>query len=88
MSRARFVPVVLAVLLALLWAVEFLWAHHHAPVFPWHSVPGYMAVIGFGGCVLLTLVALAGKKLLQRPAAPEHRPGEGANDSGDPHDRA
>ena len=38
------------------------------PVFPWHDVPGYMAVIGFLGCIVVVLIAKSiGKKFLQRP---------------------
>lgn len=60
--------IVMAVALALLVLVEIVGAAHHKPLFPWHSVPGFMAAIGLVAC--LTVVILSkwlGKAVLQRP---------------------
>lgn len=87
--RNRLVPITLVAILVLLWVVELLWAPHYKPVFPWHSVTGYMALIGLIGCALLTSVAkFGGKKYLQRRASPEpHRDTDG-NVFEDQHGRA
>lgn len=59
----------LAALMAGLVAIEALFARHHRPVFPWHHLPGYAALIGLLGCVIVVLIAKAlGKWFLQRPA--------------------
>jgi len=45
-----------------------LFAPPKHPAFPWHDLPGHMALIGFVGCLALTAFAKAlGKVLVQRP---------------------
>jgi len=58
--------VMAAVLLALT-IVEYLYAPHYRPVFPWHHVPGYMGLIGLGGCLVVVAAAKGLGRLLQRP---------------------
>lgn len=54
--------------LVALTALEYFFAPHYRPVFPWHSVTGYMGMIGFASClVVVILTKWAGKHLLQRP---------------------
>ncbi len=58
---------ILAASLVLLVVVEALLASHHDPVFPWHRLPGYSALIGVIACIALVLPAKAlGKRFLQR----------------------
>lgn len=58
----------LAILLAVLVALEATVAPHAAPKFPWHHIPGYAALIGLGGGLLLIWLATAlGRAFLQRP---------------------
>lgn len=60
--------VFLAVALLLLVLVEALFIPHYKPVFPWHTVPGYAAMIGLFGCIVVVqLSKWLGKALLQRP---------------------
>ncbi|CAN5736235.1 hypothetical protein BH23GEM3_BH23GEM3_01460 [soil metagenome] len=62
------VTVILAVALLVMVLVEAVLIPHYHPVFPWHSVPGYAAVIGLFGCILVVqLSKWLGKMLLQRP---------------------
>ncbi|HSJ23687.1 MAG TPA: hypothetical protein VK929_03310 [Longimicrobiales bacterium] len=62
------VSIILAAVLLVLVALEALvWGHEH-PRFPWHSVPGYAAMIGLFSCLFVVqLSKLLGKTLLQRP---------------------
>ena len=64
---SRRVTIILAVALGALVAAEVLFAHHHV-TFPWHSIPGFQALLGFGSCVIVVLTAKAiGHAVLQRP---------------------
>lgn len=68
----------LAGTLAVLVALEYFFAPHYNPVFPWHHVTGYMAGIGLCACILFVLLArFAGKPLLQRPERADGRDGDG-----------
>jgi hypothetical protein len=68
------VSVTLAALMAVLIAVEAVFAPHYRPVFPWHSVPGYMGAIGFFACLgVVWLSKRAGKLFLQRPEDDDDR---------------
>lgn len=59
---------VLAIILVLLAVIEATIAPHYAPKFPWHYLPGYAAIIGLGGCLVVVLASKAlGKAFLQRP---------------------
>jgi hypothetical protein len=41
---------------------------HYHPVFPWHYVPGYAAVIGLVGCIVVVQISKwLGRVFLQRP---------------------
>jgi hypothetical protein len=63
------VALVLAAALVVLAAVEWLAVPHKHPVFPWHHVPGYAAMIGLFSCLFVVqLSKLLGKWFLQRPA--------------------
>lgn len=63
-STARLLTAVLVALTVL----EYFFAPHYRPVFPWHSVTGYMGIIGLASClVVVILTKWAGKHLLQRP---------------------
>jgi len=58
---------ILCAALVLLVAVEWLFAPHHQPVFPWHGVAGYMAAIGLGSCLgVVVLSKCMGRLFLQR----------------------
>ena len=62
----------LSALLALLVLAELAAAPHSHPVFPWHGLPGYSALIGLGGCYLVVLISKAiGRRWLQRPEPAE-----------------
>ena len=64
--KHRTTSVVTLVLVALVVVEQFL--GHHETVFPWHSIPGFQALLGFGSCVLVVLGAKAiGHAFLQRP---------------------
>jgi hypothetical protein len=66
-QRDRVVPVLSAVLVALV-LVEYFFAPHYRPVFPWHHLPGYMGLIGLGSCLIVVILTkLVGKLVLQRP---------------------
>jgi len=58
----------LSIALLVMIALEaFAFPHYH-PVFPWHFVPGYAAVIGLVGCIIVVQISKwLGKTLLQRP---------------------
>lgn len=54
--------------LVALTVLEYFFAPHYRPVSPWHSVTGYMGMIGLASClVVVILTKWAGKHLLQRP---------------------
>ena len=58
----------LIVTLAVLVAIEAAFAPHHHPVFPWHSVPGFQALLGVLSCLaVVKLSKLLGTAGLQRP---------------------
>lgn len=60
--------IIMAVSLVLLTVIEFFWAPHYSPKFPWHHVPGFSALIGLISCIVVVLASKwLGKKLLQRP---------------------
>jgi len=76
----------LALTLVLLSVFGALFAAPAHPEFPWHDLPGHMAVIGFGGCLAIAVFAKSlGKFLVQRPEeradAPDaERKGDGGDD--------
>jgi hypothetical protein len=62
------VTVGLASVLLVLVALEAWVFPHYHPVFPWHFVPGYAAVIGLVGCIVVVQISKwLGNVLLQRP---------------------
>lgn len=59
---------ILAIVLAVLVVIEAAVAPYPSPKFPWHRIPGYAAIIGLGGALLLVWLATAlGRAFLQRP---------------------
>lgn len=65
---------ILAAVLALLVVIEYFFAPHYHPVFPWHHVPGYMGLIGLGACLVLVGLAKGlGSLFLQRPGSDDDR---------------
>jgi hypothetical protein len=59
------------VLLALV-ALEATVIPHYHPEFPWHYVPGYSAMIGLFGCLVVVMISKwLGKAFLQRPEETE-----------------
>ena len=50
---------------AVLLIIDFLY-HRHS-LHPWESWPGFYAVYGFVGCVLLVLIAKLLRRLVKRP---------------------
>lgn len=66
------VALALAAVLAALVLLEATVMPHYRPVFPWHHVPGYAALIGLAGCIVVVLLGKwLGKAFLQRPDADE-----------------
>jgi hypothetical protein len=66
------VAVALAVILLALVALEATVIPHYHPEFPWHYVPGYSAMIGLFGCIVVVMISKwLGKALLQRPEEEE-----------------
>lgn len=62
------VTVGLVATLVLLVVIDVLFVKHHDPVFTWHYVPGYMALIGFISCVVVAVLSKSlGKWFLQEP---------------------
>lgn len=62
----------LATVLAVLVIAEAVVAPHEKPVFPWHRLPGYAALIGIGTCLVVVVVSKAlGRMFLQRPEEPD-----------------
>jgi predicted lysophospholipase L1 biosynthesis ABC-type transport system permease subunit len=62
----------LAAALLLLVLAEAVAIPHYHPVFPWHFVPGYAAVIGLAGCIVVVQISKwLGRTLLQRPETHE-----------------
>ncbi len=59
---------ILSAALALLVAMEAVFARPHHPVFPWHRLVGYNGLIGLAGCIAVVLISKAlGSIFLQRP---------------------
>ncbi len=57
----------LAGVLVVLVVAEALFAPHHHPVFPWHRVPGFLAMVGLVSCIVVVKLSKAmGKWWLQR----------------------
>jgi hypothetical protein len=66
------VAVALAVTLLALVALEATVIPHYHPEFPWHYVPGYSAMIGLFGCIVVVMISKwLGKALLQRSEVEE-----------------
>lgn len=64
--------VVLATLLAMLVVVEATLVPHGKPLFPWHHLPGYAALIGLVACLVVVVASKAlGRLVLQRPERPD-----------------
>ncbi len=62
------VTVGLGVALLIMVLLEAVAIQHYHPVFPWHFVPGYAAVIGLVGCIVVILISKwLGRVFLQRP---------------------
>jgi hypothetical protein len=62
----------LAAVLAALVIVEAVFAPYEKPLFPWHRLPGYAALIGIGACLVVVVVTKAlGRMFLQRPEGPD-----------------
>jgi hypothetical protein len=62
----------LAAVLAVLVMVEALFAPYEKPVFPWHRVPGYAALVGIGACLCVVVLSKAlGRMFLQRAEGPD-----------------
>lgn len=60
--------IAMALVLLALVVVEYFFAPHDHPRFPWHRLPGYAALIGLLGSILVVRLSKAlGKWLLQRP---------------------
>jgi hypothetical protein len=59
----------LGALLVLLILAEATVYPHYQPAFPWHLIPGYAAVIGLLGCIVVVIGSKwLGKNFLQRAA--------------------
>lgn len=58
----------LAAVLVPLVLIEWLLVPHEHPVFPWHHVPGYAALIGILGSIAVVVFSDALGKLLRRRA--------------------
>jgi hypothetical protein len=66
------VAIGLAGVLLVLVLLEATVIPHYHPEFPWHYLPGYSAMIGLFGCILVVMISKwLGKALLQRPEAEE-----------------
>jgi hypothetical protein len=66
------VMVGLAIFLLGLVVLEAVAIPHYSPKFAWHSVPGYSAIIGLFGCIVVVLLSKwLGRTLLQRPEGEE-----------------
>jgi len=64
---------VMVAVLVVLTVIEYFHAPHYRPVFPWHHVPGYMGLIGLGGCLVVVGAAKGLGLLLQRPEDEDDR---------------
>jgi hypothetical protein len=65
--NARAMTILLIAVLVVLTAVEWLFAPHYRPVFPWHHMPGYSALIGLVAAAgFAALMYFVLKPLLQR----------------------
>jgi hypothetical protein len=71
LPRDRTVAGLVAVLAALV-IVEVVFAPYEKPLFVWHRVPGYAALIGIGACLVVVAAAKAlGRLFLHRPEGPD-----------------
>lgn len=62
----------LAATIVVLVLAEALFFPHYSPKFPWHHVPGYAAMIGLLGSIVVVLISKwLGKAFLQRPESDE-----------------
>jgi hypothetical protein len=62
------VILILSAALIVMVVLEAVAIPHYAPKFPWHAVPGYSAIIGLGGCIIVVLLSKwLGRTFLQRP---------------------
>ncbi len=62
------VVAVLAAALVVLVAIEAVFVPYDKPVFAWHRLPGYAAIIGLGACLVVVAASKAlGMLILQRP---------------------
>ena len=78
---ARVLTTGLIVALIALTFGEMSFAPHYRPVFPWHHVAGYSAVIGLlAACAFTVFTYFALKPLLQRP---DEESGVGSRESGE-----
>jgi hypothetical protein len=58
----------LSIALLIMVVLEAVAIPHYHPVFPWHFVPGYAAVIGLVGCIVVVQISKwLGRAFLQRP---------------------
>ena len=65
------VSITLGVLLLGLVVIE-VFVPHSQPRFPWHHVPGYAAIIGLVGCIVVVqLSKWLGSRVLHRPEEPD-----------------
>ena len=55
----------LLALCMLLFALDFVLQRHSSH--PWETIPGFYALFGFIGCVLLVIIAKGLRRLLMRP---------------------
>lgn len=64
--------IILTAALVALIAAEAAFAPHHHPVFVWHSIPGFQAVLGVISCLVVVKISkLLGRAGLQRPEEAE-----------------
>jgi hypothetical protein len=69
MNRLRdWVTLTLVAITAVLVLLEAFFFPYDEPVFPWHQIPGYSAIIGFFFALVMVLLAkTVGAWFLQRP---------------------
>lgn len=65
---------ILAVVTVALVIYGALFAPPKHPEFAWHDLPGHMAIIGFGGCLIMVLFAKGPLRfIVQRPEDHDER---------------